>query len=492
MPTPLSIFISYAHADEADKDRLLSELSIFQRNGLIKAWDDRQIDGGDEWRTEIVQAMDRCDLALLLVSRHFLDSEFIQSVELGHLLGRRKTDRIRVVSLILAPCQWTSVNGIGELQALPRDAKPLKSFSEELGQRDEAWVGIGQQIAKWAHSFMEGQTPPAMGSPLPPLVPLVSALPATPTHGSNPYDPWQAATPPRFFGRADELQTLHRALDEGRSMSVIGERRIGKSSLLRTWQAKVAGMHRKVCFLSGQGPELASCTAFVAAVMVTETIQAGNTVASPEQIADHAANMLADWRKTHAPMPPLILIDEADPLPQKLPHRFFERLRNLVENRLLCLVFASHEDINEVYQKTGRTSPLINLLEARQLGLLTLEAARMMIGLGGFDDHKRALMRRLAGTHPYYLALLGRRLWDMGDMADTAPALAQFQYEAEKRLAELWAHLSAGEQTALVQIAQGEVPPSNKRLERLKMKGLLLDNGRLFGEVLAEWLRDRE
>ena len=32
MPRPLSIFISYAHADEADRDRLVSELSILRRN----------------------------------------------------------------------------------------------------------------------------------------------------------------------------------------------------------------------------------------------------------------------------------------------------------------------------------------------------------------------------------------------------------------------------------------------------------------------------
>jgi hypothetical protein len=493
MPTPLSIFISYAHADEADKDRLLSELSILQRNGLIKAWDDWQVDGGEACSPEKLQAMDGCDLALLLMSRDFLRAKFIQSVELAHLLGRGKTDNIRVVPIILSHCLWTEVPAIGQLQPLPKHAKPLKSFPEELGNRDEAWISIGIEIAEWARSFMQAQIPAATGRVLPPsmsgaLGAISSIASTTSTRGSNPYDPWTAATPPRFFGRADELQALHRALDERRSMSIIGERRIGKSSLLKTWQGEVEAMHRQVRFLSGQGPEAASCTAFVAAVTGTQAIEGGNL----DQSADYAATILANWCKTHVPLLPLILIDEADPLPQRLPHRFFERLRNLVENQQLCLVFASNEDINEVYQKTGRTSPLINLLEAKQLGLLTREAAKMMVSLGRFGSHKRFLMRNLAGTHPYYLALLGRRLWDMGDMADTAPALAQFQYEADKRLAELWAHLSLGEQTALAQIAQGVVPASRKRVERLKMKGLLLDDMQLFGEVLAEWLRDRE
>ena len=167
MPSPLSIFISYAHADEADKDRLVSELSILQRKKLVKTWDDRQIDGGDEWRHEIFQAMDGCDLALLLVSRHFLASEFIQSIELGHLLKRRDSDKIRIVSLVLSPCQWAELDAISKLQALPKDAQSIKSFPEELGQRDEAWVGIGKKIAGWARKFIAAQAAGDNGLPAP-------------------------------------------------------------------------------------------------------------------------------------------------------------------------------------------------------------------------------------------------------------------------------------------------------------------------------------
>ena len=151
-------------------------------------------------------------------------------------------------------------------------------------------------------------------------------------------------------------------------------------------------------------------------------------------------------------------------------------------------MFASHEDINEVYQKTGRTSPLINLLETRQLGLLSPDAASAMIAMGQFDFEKQALMRKIAGTHPYYLALLGRRLWDL-DNVDAA--LAQFSYEADKRLWDLWMHLSAGEQAAVEQVGWGEMVASKKRLNDLKMKGLLDAKGQLFGEVLADWLRER-
>ncbi len=519
MPNPLSIFISYSHADEPDKDRLLSELGVLASKGLITVWDDRQLYGGEAYSREIIQAMDKCHLALLLVSRHFLASKFIQTVEQGHLLARRENDGIRVVPVILSYCQWTEVEAIGALQTLTKDAKPIQSFPEDLGQRDQAWMDIGKQIGKWALEFLEGQStfateqtlpaPAASASlaapvgaviPVLPIIPPVpqSAIPAfvptsTTAPGPSPYDPWQPALPPRFFGRDDELQFLHQAMDEGRSVSIIGERRIGKTSLLKTWQSKLQALHRKAFYLSGLGPEAATCSDLVAAVMRPEPVQAGqpatNGPQTPEQMADWAANRLASWCKTQAPLPPVLLIDEADPLPQRLPHRFFERLRNLVENRQLCLVFASHEDVNEVYQKTGRTSPLINLLETRQLGLLSTDAASMMIAQGQFDAHNQALLHKMAGTHPYYLALLGRRLWEV---ADNGQALAQFHYEAEKRLAELWAHLSAAEKTALEQIGKGMAVANHRRVERLKMKGFLDVKGQLFGEVLADWLRDRE
>jgi hypothetical protein len=43
-----SIFISYAHEDEAFKNALTQQLRGLQRLGTIDPWDDRCIDGGEE------------------------------------------------------------------------------------------------------------------------------------------------------------------------------------------------------------------------------------------------------------------------------------------------------------------------------------------------------------------------------------------------------------------------------------------------------------
>ena len=63
METP-TLFISYSHQDEAWKDRLQKQLA-FLKIRLI-SWDDRNISGGADWQSEIHEAMNQANLAILL------------------------------------------------------------------------------------------------------------------------------------------------------------------------------------------------------------------------------------------------------------------------------------------------------------------------------------------------------------------------------------------------------------------------------------------
>ena len=85
MDTP-TLFISYSHQDEAWKDRLQKQLA-FLKIRLI-SWDDRNISGGADWKSEIHEAMNQANLAILLVTPDFLCSEFISTVEVPRLLER--------------------------------------------------------------------------------------------------------------------------------------------------------------------------------------------------------------------------------------------------------------------------------------------------------------------------------------------------------------------------------------------------------------------
>ena len=152
MAAPLKVFISYSHKDEEFKDELVTMLAGLQRRGVIDAWQDRRIEAGDEWYQEIQDAMNDCGLAILLVSANFIASSFIQDEELTRLLQRRIEEGLRVVPIIVKPCMWQSEPVIKDIQALPRDGKPVITFSKDTGARDQVWTDIAKEIEKRAKS----------------------------------------------------------------------------------------------------------------------------------------------------------------------------------------------------------------------------------------------------------------------------------------------------------------------------------------------------
>ena len=147
---PLKVFISYSHKDEEFKDELVTMLTGLQRQGIIDAWQDRRIEEGDEWYQTIQDAMNDCDLAILLVSQHFIASRFIQDDELPRLLQRRREHGLRVVPIIVRPCKWKSEPALSGIQGLPKDGKAVITFAKDNGERDQVWADIATVIEKRA------------------------------------------------------------------------------------------------------------------------------------------------------------------------------------------------------------------------------------------------------------------------------------------------------------------------------------------------------
>ena len=145
------IFISYSHKDEKYKDELVSFLSPLQDEGIIEIWHDRVIAPGDDWYRSIQEAMNICDLSLLLISVDFLTSRFIQDEELLRLFERRKKEGLRIVPIIIRPCLWHRNSVLKKIQALPKDGKPISLFID----RDQIWTEIGMDIEKLLTTFKD-------------------------------------------------------------------------------------------------------------------------------------------------------------------------------------------------------------------------------------------------------------------------------------------------------------------------------------------------
>ena len=103
MNSVIKIFISYSHLDARylDKDSLFGFLKGLERDN-IQFWTDLEIKPGEFWDQEIKNRIQTCDIALVLVSQGFLDSDYCRNVEIEHFLAGTK----HLFPVILSPCDW--------------------------------------------------------------------------------------------------------------------------------------------------------------------------------------------------------------------------------------------------------------------------------------------------------------------------------------------------------------------------------------------------
>jgi hypothetical protein len=160
------VFFSYSHKDEALRDQLEVHLSALKRDGAIETWHDRRITAGDPLGQRIDEQLERADLILLLVSPDFLASDYCHDVEMQRALARHAEGSIRVIPVILRPCDWKH-SPFAHLLAAPTDGKPITRWPD----RDEAFLDVVRQIraavpAHRVHSVSDTRQPPsATGAP---------------------------------------------------------------------------------------------------------------------------------------------------------------------------------------------------------------------------------------------------------------------------------------------------------------------------------------
>lgn len=148
---PPKIFISYSQQDADFKDELLTMLKGLQRQGRIAAWHDRDIEAGSDWLPEIEQAIETCQVALLLISADFIASDFIHSKEMKRFLARKKTDNLLVLPIFLRDCLWEFEEGLKNLQGLNNPKQPLATFQHT--ERDKVWTDIAKKLIQFTQTL---------------------------------------------------------------------------------------------------------------------------------------------------------------------------------------------------------------------------------------------------------------------------------------------------------------------------------------------------
>ena len=146
----VTLFISYAHADEALKLQLEKHLTPLRLNGVIERWSDHQIEAGQDWAHEIDRNLKTADIILLLVSPDLLFSDYCTGVELKEAMKRHHSNEAIVVPVILKSCKWDLME-FGKIQAVPREGKAVSNWPD----KDEAFTDVTARIGELAKGLLE-------------------------------------------------------------------------------------------------------------------------------------------------------------------------------------------------------------------------------------------------------------------------------------------------------------------------------------------------
>ncbi|WP_441292045.1 toll/interleukin-1 receptor domain-containing protein [Sorangium sp. KYC3313] len=176
---PLQLLVCFSPKDQELKDQLARHLQVLVRFARIELWSAEQIRAGAETHREIEQAIDRADVALILLSSELLASDKLLNVELPRLQQRHSSGRLRVIPVLLGSCLWELHPWLKELHPLPRGGKPIGSFSGE--GRDAVLTEVAREIVGLAATPMGSAT--ANGNDEP-----IQASAPTPRAGGDTYN----------------------------------------------------------------------------------------------------------------------------------------------------------------------------------------------------------------------------------------------------------------------------------------------------------------
>lgn len=157
-----NVFISYSHTDNEWKERLISQLRVLEIQGRLTIWADHKIGAGQDWYTEIQQAMGAATVAVLLVSSDYLTSKFVTEEEVPRLLERRRREGLRIFPVIVRSCLWDQVAWLAALDVRPNGppkGRPL------LDCTPNQWESELTEIAREVGEILAAVTssePPAM------------------------------------------------------------------------------------------------------------------------------------------------------------------------------------------------------------------------------------------------------------------------------------------------------------------------------------------
>jgi hypothetical protein len=240
----------------------------------------------------------------------------------------------------------------------------------------------------------------------------------------NPFFYGGRVNPEQFVGRRAELQRIFAGLEvahtgQMQSFSVVGPRRIGKSSLLFYIANKFAThLAQPACYRFGyfelSDAHCRTLDGLLDGILKQFGAEQLNGKKSPLTKFQDAIIAL----KARGAFP-VVCLDEFEELtdhPDQFTPDLYDSWRYLINQQAIAFITASKSPLIDLAQTLGYTSPFFNVFTHITLGELTDDEARALIARGANCDHaftptEQSDALLLAGKHPYKLQLAGSLLY---------------------------------------------------------------------------------
>jgi hypothetical protein len=102
---PAKVFLSYTTADDAHRAALQTALAVAKRDGLVEVFDDRLLEVGRRWESQLRAELDGCEIFVCLVSQRFLASVWCAEIEGNHARAAWHQG-MPVIVVLLEACDW--------------------------------------------------------------------------------------------------------------------------------------------------------------------------------------------------------------------------------------------------------------------------------------------------------------------------------------------------------------------------------------------------
>jgi hypothetical protein len=373
-PAPIDVFVSYSHKDNDLRSKLVTHLSSLKRQRKIADWFDREIEAGAEWEAQLKDKLESSPVILLLISADFLASDYCYDIEMKRAIERHKLGMALVIPIILRPCDLDG-SPFMELQALPKDLKPITQWDDQ----DLAFLDVAKGIRRAVESL------PSIESKA--RKERVESVFITGTPIEHPKN---------FFGREKELKRLFNLLKTRplQNAAIIGKRRSGKTSLLNylrritTTPVEQLRPGQKCDWLPNPEAYRWIFVDFQDVRMAQRERLLRFLLESMELPVPETCDLesFMDQVSGNVQQPTVILMDEIGVGLRRCPElddEFWECLRALATNQTggdLAFVLATPESPIDLAHNTGHSSPFFNIFGyTTTLGTLTESEAQELI-----------------------------------------------------------------------------------------------------------------